>query len=213
LEEIKVILEDAPRLIWVLVSYAYSKLWTGNVKLHDLGELMNSIETYGWQELPKYDATLGAIKAGNGRIEALYMMEREKMNCPRGVAVVETGEWAMAIICGVDAESEEMAISYAIDSNNITMLGGDFTAVDQSRMWGKEYVDVLEYLKEKDAVPVSVGDDNIDELIKALGKSKSEPIDKDDGLFHCNVTISKNRESELIEVIEDLGCEWSRTYA
>ena len=47
---------------------------------------MSSIKLRGLQEIPKYDKTLSAIKAGNGRVEALAQMEKNGYELPKGVA-------------------------------------------------------------------------------------------------------------------------------
>ena len=178
---------DAPRIIWVLVKEAIKLLWIENPKLHDLGGLAESIKEHGFQELPKLDSNLisisnkkGAIKAGNGRIETLAWMEHDKKyDLPRGLAKVkETGAWVMPLLVGTDAESIDLARSYAIDSNNLTMTGGDFTALDISRLWDQgKYLNVLKKLQVTENMPVSVDGDDLDLLAKILDFS---PFEDDD---------------------------------
>lgn len=160
--------EDLPRLIFVSVDDAYNLLWERNPKLHNIGELIQSFVDHGFQELPKYDATLGAVKAGNGRIEALYLMAHDaayKDKRPRGISQMEDGGWIMPLLVGTDAKSVDLAIAYAIDSNNLTMSGGDFTGLDMSRMWGQEqYAELLNELSKTGVFPVSADQDFLDFL-------------------------------------------------
>lgn len=166
---------DAPQLIWIRVQDAVGLLWPDNPKLHNVGEIVESILKHGFQELPKYDSALGAIKAGNGRVEVLATMEKEKrvrkqleernMPCPRGLAVTSEGDWVMPLLIGTDAPSRSLAESYAIDSNNLTMAGGDFNAFDYARMWDPSlYLEILSGLKKTDDLPVTVDVDDLSNL-------------------------------------------------
>ena len=182
---------DPPRLIWIRVKDAIGLLWDENPKLHDIGGVVLSIQKHGYQEFPKYDDKLrnvngkrGAIKAGNGRIEALYRMEQDDMELPRGLAKVrESNDWAVAIGAGVNANSEALAKSYAIDSNNLTMQGGDFTALDMAKMWSPEkYMAVLNELGEHPAdMPVSVDPEVFDHLDRFLNEIDEDLIDDPGG--------------------------------
>lgn len=159
-------LKDAPRLIWIKVSDAVSLLWPDNPKLHDIGAVVQSISRHGFQELPKYDHHLG-IKAGNGRVEALDWMQKDGgYDLPRGLASLpDSGEWAMPLLIGTDAESHDLATAYAIDSNNLTLSGGDLTALDLARVWDREgYIALLKGLAERQQLPVSVDGDTLDFL-------------------------------------------------
>ena len=168
-------MNDAPALMWISVQEAVKLLWSENPKLHNIGDVVNSIVKYGFQELPKYDSNLpnvsggtGAIKAGNGRIESLAWMENDgEYEMPRGLAKVkESGIWAMPLLIGTDAESLDMARAYAIDSNNLTMSGGDLTGVEQSFVWDGSYVEMLTSLQEAGALPISVDHDLMEVLSK-----------------------------------------------
>ena len=168
---------DAPRIEWIKVSDAFKLIYEKNQKLHDIGALCQSIEKHGWQELPKYDHALGAIKAGNGRIEAAFAMERDgRYKVPRGMATDKSGAWCIPILVGVDARSKEQAIAYLIDSNNLVMSGGNFTMLDMSRMWNAEgYLDLL---RSADAeMLLSMQHSDIDALASMLASSSSPPDD------------------------------------
>lgn len=166
---------DFPSIITIKVSDAVQLLWQDNPKLHDVGGTIQSIVKHGFQELPKFDSNLinvqkqkGAIKAGNGRIECLFMMEKDGgYDLPRGLAKIDkTGEWVMPLLIGTDATSEALAIAYAIDSNNLTMSGGDFTGYDYMRMWDSEkYIALLEKAGKSNTMPASVSLEDLDTFL------------------------------------------------
>jgi hypothetical protein len=173
---------DAARVEWVRVRDAAKLLWKDNPKRHDLGSIIESIERYGFQERPKFDVNLpnvaggsGAVVAGNGRVEALAAMERDKRyELPRGLAADSDGAWCMPLLVGTDAASEEMAAAYGLDANNLTLAGGDFTAFESLRLWEDDYVGLLARLAETEDLPVSVEGDDLD-LLLALGRGPEPP--------------------------------------
>jgi len=175
-EDKDLIFTDRPEIWWVRVRDAIHLLWRDNPKQHDLGSVIQSYRAHGIQELPKFDSNLqnvggvegGAIKAGNGRIEALWRMEQAgNEDLVRGLAAEEqTGYWVMPVLIGVDAPNESLARAYAIDSNNLTMMGGTFTALEVARMWDMDkYLEQLKQLAEVDVMPVSVTAEDLDHLI------------------------------------------------
>jgi len=179
---------DAPELVWIRVQDAVKLLWNENPKLHNIGDLVKSIEKYGYQEIAKFDknlinvnGTTGAVVAGNGRIESLAEMEKQKRKLPRGLALLkETGEWVMPVIVGVDQENINKAKAFAIDSNNLGLSGGDFTAVDMSRMWNPaQYMAILQGLSIEDEAPVTVDKDIINRLNNVLSEDYNNNIDYD----------------------------------
>jgi hypothetical protein len=170
---------DALVLRWVPLSMAAR--WDKNPKEHDVGGLIRSIQQYGFKDPPKFEPTLnggdGGIVEGNGRHSTLQLMESQNYERPRGVAEVkETKEWAVQILFGVDAESQAVAEAYALDHNNLTLLGGDFEAEDIQRMYDLEgYAAVAKDLAEADVFPVSLDGDDIDDLllrVRNLGESE-----------------------------------------
>lgn len=165
---------DPPQILWIPVQKAAQLLWSENPKLHDIGALVQSIEKYGFQELPRFDIHLpnvsggeGAIKAGNGRIETLAAMERDSYQLPRGLAQDKnSAAWVMPILAGTDADSLNSARAYAIDSNNLTLSGGDFTAFDISRLWNTDaYVKMLKALGDENEFTISVDAETLDSLL------------------------------------------------
>lgn len=179
----KLQLKDAPTLIWIKVSTALKYLWSENPKLHDIGSVITSIDKHGFQEIPKFDKHIG-IKAGNGRVEALAWMEKDGgYDLPRGLAKIkDSGEWVMPLLMGTDAESINLARSYAIDSNNMTMSGGNFTDYDMARLWDKEiYMDLLQTIAGSDGgtehLPVTVSSEVLDHLVAIMPNDGILPPD------------------------------------
>lgn len=163
-------IKDGSEQVWIYVQDAVGLICKENPKLHNLGDLITSIKRYGFQEVAKYDATLGAVKAGNGRIEALALMERDGYDVPRGIGVEkDSGSWAMPMTVGTDAKSRSEALAYLTDSNNLVMAGGDLDGFDMARMWGPSYADFI-----MDLPLITVDDD--------LREALSSPVLLDDAL-------------------------------
>ena len=128
--------EEKLELRYVPLSQA--KRWDDNPKLHDMGALIRSIELHGFGDPPKYDARLDGLVYGNGRTEALGIMRDDGREPPRGILETEDGEWAVPVIFGIDAPSRAAAVAFAIDHNNLTMLGGNVDFTDLLNMWDEE---------------------------------------------------------------------------
>jgi len=65
-------------------------------------------------------------------------MREEGKEPPRGILQSEDGEWAIPILFGVDAKSKEAAVAFAIDHNNLTLLGGNLGFSDLLQLWDEE---------------------------------------------------------------------------
>ena len=120
------------------VPLATARRWEDNPKLHDIGALMRSIQLHGFGDPPKFDAKLEGLVYGNGRTEALERLRQEGMAPPRGIAALEDDDWAVPIIFGVDAESRAAAVAFAIDHNNLGLLGGNLGFTDLIALWDEE---------------------------------------------------------------------------
>jgi hypothetical protein len=164
-------MDEKLRLEYVSLSKVI--LWENNLKLHDIGGVINSIKQHGFKDPPKYEPYLnngsGGIVEGNGRSVALDNMRKNGENPPRGVLVTEDGDWLIPILFGVDADSEAAAEAYGIDHNVTTILGGDFDITDHMRMWEHGFVDQLIDLREQSAGVTSFSGDDIDLLRAAAG--------------------------------------------
>lgn len=140
--------------------------WDRNPKRHAVEQLAASIRRYGFRDAPIYDATLGALVAGNGRTRVLAIMRDAGGLPPRGIAVIAGGEWAVPVQMGIDAPSRRLAEAFAIDHNNLTLTGGDLTLYDVAGIWNPSYLDVLTDLRVNgDALPVTVDADDLDALL------------------------------------------------
>lgn len=114
------------------------EVWDANPKLHDLDALARSIATHGFGDPPKFDSKLGGLVYGNGRSEALAKMQAAGQPPPRGIGVLESGQWAVPVIFGVDAESRDAAVAFGIDHNNLTLVGGNLGLADILAIWDEE---------------------------------------------------------------------------
>lgn len=160
-------------------------LWERNPKRHDIGGIAQSIRRYGFKDEPHFDPSLnegsGGIVEGNGRLVALQMMLDGGDDLPRGLKPGSNGEWLVPIKFGVDAADEREAKAYALDHNNLTLSGSDFTAFEMAQLWENEYTEVLTELAEVGKLPVSVSGDDLDALLKQFEEPPEVPepqIDK-----------------------------------
>ena len=178
---------DALAIEYWPLSRVVKKRWTRNAKLHDIGKLCESIERYGFRDPIGYDATLDAFAEGNGRAEALVALKargpvKGKPWPPRGIQNGSGSEWQVPILVGVDARTKYEAEAYALDHNNLTMSGGDFSALDMARMWDANLNQVLLDLAANDTFSVVMDSDTVDALVAAqagFGQADAEPqIDK-----------------------------------
>ena len=175
---------DTPKMIFILVRDAYELLWNRNPKHHSIPNIRQSIQEHEFQELPKYDGILDGIKAGNGRVESLYFMEQDGDDLPRGLATNDQGQWAMPLLIGTDAGSVELAMAYALDSNNLTMMGSDFTNLDISKLWDQSiYSEILNEIAEQDIFPASVDNaalESLNAIMPVIVDENSLPSKLDD---------------------------------
>lgn len=157
--------EDRLTLRYVPLSQA--RRWDENPKRHDLDALVRSIETHGFGDPPKLDSTLGALVYGNGRTEALERMRQEGKEPPRGIGVTDDGDWAVPVIFGVDAASRAAAVAFAIDHNNLTLLGGGLSAEDLLQIWDEEGLQrVLAEVPDAGALLASLDAGDVDALLQ-----------------------------------------------
>jgi len=157
-------------------------LWERNPKEHDIGSIVQSIKQHGFRDAPIYDATLndgiGGIVAGNGRSIAVQMMKDSGEDAPLGIGVDSDGEWYVPVQFGIDAGSQAMAEAFAIDHNSLVMSGGDFSALDVSRLYDeRKYLDLLKDLVEQDRMPVAINGDDLDLLLTLNEESNPPSLD------------------------------------
>ena len=148
------------------IPLSQARRWDENPKLHDLPALIVSIERYGFGDPPKFDTKLDGLVYGNGRTEALELMRQEGKVPPRGIGTIADGEWAVPVIFGVDSESRAAAVAFAIDHNNLALMGGGFGFTDLMAMWDEEGLQRV-LGAEPDAGPLlaSLGSDDLSALL------------------------------------------------
>lgn len=137
-----------------------------------------SIERHGYGDPAKFDSTLGALVYGNGRTEALERMRKVGKEPPRGIGLLDDGEWAVPVIFGVDAESHAAAVAFAIDHNNLTMLGSNLKLEDLLGVWDEEGLrQILEDARDAGDLLASMDGDDLDSL---LGGPDFDPVGEGD---------------------------------
>lgn len=157
-------------------------LWDENPKQHDIGKLAAAIRRYGFQDPPKFDSTLGALIYGNGRTHALTWMHKQHEPLPRGILRDQEGHWYLPVKFGLDLESQAVARAFALDHNNLTMAGGEFSPLDIGRMWDERaYTQMLRGLADDDLLPVSVDGDDLDLLDAYVREAKPAQGEGDNG--------------------------------
>jgi hypothetical protein len=177
---------DLLSLKYIRISEA--ELFDTNAKLHNLDQIIQSIARYGFKSACKWESTLnkgrGGIVAGNGRVEALRVMEERGDELPIGIAQDETGEWCVPVLFGVEAESEAIARAYALDDNNLTLLGGDLELADLKKLYNQELLMLeLEELAKSGDLPVTFDNNFVENSLQLLvdnNSSESEGKDLDD---------------------------------
>lgn len=178
--------------------------WLDNPKLHDIGVLVESIQKYGFRDAPILDMTLGMFVAGNGRLEALdWIRKLSPGDPPRGIYIDKSGNWFVPVQKGIDARSVLEAEAFALDHNNTTMSGGDFTAIDMAGMWGEGYLSTLANLATQNENVVTVDRDDIDALLKARNKQADGKIENENGqkLKVKRITILIENEDAAEDVL------------
>jgi hypothetical protein len=143
-------------------------LWDKNAKRHDIAGISDSIRRHGFRDAPIFDASLGALVAGNGRTGILRQMQVNGEPPPRGVIVDKKGRWLVPVQFGIDADSASAAAAFAVDHNNLTATGGDLGLFEVAKMWDDDgYRAILADLEAAAALPVTVSGDDYKLLFEA----------------------------------------------
>jgi hypothetical protein len=97
---------------------------------------------------------------------------------PRGIGVLEDSEWAVPVIFGVDAASKAAAIAFAVDHNNLTLLGGNLKLEDLLGIWDEEGLrKILEDAPDAGELLASMDGNDLDSL---LGGPSFDPVGEGD---------------------------------
>lgn len=170
---------DEIRIEYVKISELAGYFLEGNSKKHDIGGLVTKFEKYGFVEPIKIDPSLnngsGGIVGGNGRLEALLQMFESGEEPPRGIKTDGDQCWYAPVAIGVNARSEREAIALSIDLNWSILEGGDFTALDGTRLFDSEaLLAQLQDLADNGEMVTAIDGDDLDFLIEQLESIDNE---------------------------------------
>lgn len=160
-------------------------LMIGNPKRHDVQAKWEAFVEYGFTDPSKWDDKVndgrGGLSHGNGRVKALYWAEQNGQPPPRGIMLNAQGWWMMPILFGVYAKTAHQAVAYSINHNNLTLAGGEFTALDVSRLYDPQsYTELLQELANNDTLPLLVDGDDLSTMIEQLQVPDFEPVGEDE---------------------------------
>jgi hypothetical protein len=171
---------DEITIHYISLSELSKKFADRNPKVHDIEAICDSIQRHGFKDALEYDSALndgnGGIVAGNGRLEALLKLRDSGARAPRGIKATEEGDWLIPVQFGVSSQSESEGLAYLIANNNLSLMGGDLTALDASRLYDADsYVSLLQDLAKTGSLPISVDGDDLDLLISQLNETPEDP--------------------------------------
>jgi len=170
--------ENAEQLELRYIPLAQAKLWDQNPKIHDLDALQRSIELHGFGDPPKFDSALDGLVYGNGRSEVLIRMREAGAKPPRGVVELKDGEWGIPVIFGVDARSREAALAFALDHNQLTLMGGNLGFAELTALWDEAGLQtVLEQIPDASNLLASLDSSQVEALLKG---PDFDPVSADD---------------------------------
>lgn len=99
------------------------KKWPRNPKAHDIGQLDNSFQRFGFTNPIMIDEGTRQVVAGHGRIEGLAA-RKEAGKPPPDRIVVKGDEWHVPVIRGLKFKNAKEAEAYLLADNQLTILGG-----------------------------------------------------------------------------------------
>ena len=86
---------------------------------------------------------------------------------PRGIALLPDGEWAVPVIFGVDSKSKEAAVAFAVDHNNLALLGGNLGVAELLSIWDEEPLKhLLEAMPGAGELMASLDGEDVDVLLR-----------------------------------------------
>jgi hypothetical protein len=184
-ETLKAANPDELQLVYAHLDELAEKFLQGNPKRHDIGQLWDSMQRYGFRDPLAYDQSLndgeGGIVEGNGRLETLIWASNNGQKPPRGIKLDKAGAWYVPLILGCDARDMSEAVAYSFDHNTMVLSGGEFTALDAKNLYDPEsYVALLEELAKTSNLPLTVDGGDLDLLIEQLQVPNFEPVGEDE---------------------------------
>jgi DNA modification methylase len=114
---------DERRIEYIPLAELLTRLHPRNPKQHDIGAIVQSYQHHGYVANGVLDSRTGLFLAGHGRVEALSMMQKQKMEAPRGIRN-GGADWLVPVQVGYESESDEAALAYLAADNKLTELGG-----------------------------------------------------------------------------------------
>lgn len=123
-----------------------------NPKDHDIGQLDQSLDAFGYVAPVIINETTGRLVAGHGRLDTLQQRKAAGLPAPKRIKE-ESGEWLVPVVRGVEFDTDEEAEAYLLADNRHSELGGwddsqlnailaDLAAVDKLEGTGWDADDV-----------------------------------------------------------------------
>jgi hypothetical protein len=181
-----------------LADIADLNYFEGNSKKHNIQTLMESILLHGFFQTILVCKRQNSVLGGNGRLEALrslqanpkdagniiaelqhrYNNDIEIVYPPNGITI-DGDRWLVNVL-EVETISDAEAIAINLQDNLSVLDGGDFTALDQTRAFDVDgLLAQLESLKELNFLPVSLDNDDVDSLLRAIEAGDEDELEDD----------------------------------
>jgi len=144
-----------------------------NPKEHDVSEICDSIERFGFVSPIVVDARTHEILAGHGRRKALIELKSRGNKPPDGIKTKgKANTWLVPTLVGYETKSDTEASAYRIGDNQLTILGG----------WDDQILaDSLDELSELGLLDgIGFDDDSVDSLVAGLGEDEKMGLIDDD---------------------------------
>lgn len=94
-----------------------------NPKDHDIGEISESMDRFGFTVPALVNEASGRLVAGHGRIDTLSAKRDAGQDPPERITVDEDGEWYLPVVRGVSFENDDEAEAYLIADNRLVERG------------------------------------------------------------------------------------------
>lgn len=144
-----------------------------NPKDHDLGELHQSVNRFGFVTPLVMDERAGLLAEGHGRLQVLQQKKDAGEHPPARIMVdPEAGDWLVPVVRGISFTSDAEAKAFLVASNRLTELGG----------WQEDRLaEVLQEVLEETGTLSGVGADQdyLDDLLQRLDGGADTEGEKD----------------------------------
>lgn len=94
-----------------------------NAKKHDLVNLRQSMERFGFTQPLALNEVTGLLVEGHGRLDVLQALKAEGKPAPARVTVTK-GEWYVPVVRGLSFATAQDAEAYLLAANQLTIAGG-----------------------------------------------------------------------------------------